>query len=116
MFGVGSDKGFKDLLKGIRIKALCKGEAMIMTEFSLEKGSLLPEHSHPYEQTGYLLKGRMRLHIGEASREISPGDSWSIGAGLRHKAEVLEDSRALEVFSPAREDYVKYLNGGDVLQ
>jgi quercetin dioxygenase-like cupin family protein len=85
-----------------------------MAKFSLRAGSELPPHSHPYEQTGYLLKGRLRLAIGDDVRETAAGDSWCIPSGASHRAEALEDSVALEVFAPAREDYLKYLNAEDL--
>ena len=37
---------------------------------------------------------------------MAPGDSWSIPGGMPHGAEVLEDSVAIEVFSPVRDDYL----------
>lgn len=85
-----------------------------MTEFLLQKGAILPEHSHPYEQTGYLVKGKLRLYIGDESKELVPGDSWNIAKDVLHKAEVLEDSVAIEVFSPVREDYLKFANSKDI--
>jgi quercetin dioxygenase-like cupin family protein len=64
---------------------------------------------HPHEQTGYLVSGRIRLFIGDDSRELVAGDSWCIPQDMIHCAEVLEDSVAIEVFSPLREDYLKYV-------
>lgn len=32
----------------------------------------------------------------------------------RTRAKILEDSVALEIFSPVREDYIKYMNPADV--
>jgi quercetin dioxygenase-like cupin family protein len=63
-------------------------------------------HAHPYEQTGYLVKGRIRLTIGADVHEVSPGDSWCISGGVLHGAEIIEESVAVEVFSPVREDYL----------
>ena len=114
MVGIATENGYTEILPGIRIKTLCYGEAMLMSEFLLEKGALLPSHEHPYEQTGYLVKGNIKLTIGEVSRNILPGYSWSIPAGVSHFAEILTDSVAIEVFSPAREDYLKFLNQEDI--
>jgi quercetin dioxygenase-like cupin family protein len=116
MFGVHSGNGFTEVLPGISIKTVCSGRSTLMTEFRLKAGSMLSEHSHPHEQTGYLVKGRMKLYIDGAGRELGPGDSWCVAGGLPHRAEIREDSVAIEVFSPAREDYLKYLNPADVVE
>jgi quercetin dioxygenase-like cupin family protein len=108
MFGIASENGYTEILTGIRIKTLCHGESMLMSEFLLQKGAMLPEHEHPYEQTGYLVKGNIRLSVGNVSQNILPGDSWSIPKNERHRAEILKDSVAIEIFSPVREDYLKY--------
>jgi quercetin dioxygenase-like cupin family protein/GNAT superfamily N-acetyltransferase len=93
-------------LPGIDRRTLCYGARMLMTEFRLQAGHMLPTHAHPQEQTGYLVSGRMQLRIGAEERELAPGDSWSIPGGVEHGATILEDSVALEVFSPVREDYL----------
>ena len=63
MFQKHSEKGYTVALEGIEQKTLVYGERTLMTEFLLKKGSQLPQHSHPYEQTGYLVNGRVRLFI-----------------------------------------------------
>ena len=59
-----------------------------------------------YEQTGYLVKGCLRLTICGESFDVRPGDSWSIPMDVEHGAQTLEDSIAIEVFSPVRPDYL----------
>lgn len=114
MYGKHTTTNYFTILEGIQIKTLCHGESTLMTEFLLQKGAILPEHTHPCEQTGYLVKGRLRLYIGQNSKELVPGDSWNIPADIRHKAEVLDDSVAIEVFSPVREDYLKFVNASEI--
>lgn len=116
MYGRHSNENYTQILDGIQIKSLCYGKNMIMTEFLLEKDAVLPVHAHPYEQTGYLVKGKIRLHIGDASRELVPGDSWNIASDVPHQAEILEDSVAIEVFSPLREDYLKFVCAEQVFE
>jgi len=108
MFSHHSKKGYTATLKGLKIKTLNFGKSTLMTEFLLEKDAQLPEHSHPYEQTGYLVKGKIRFTIDGTSEVMEPGDSWCVPADVIHKAEILEDSVAIEVFSPVREEYLKY--------
>jgi quercetin dioxygenase-like cupin family protein len=106
MFLCSSDHGYAEVLPGIRRKTLSFGEATLMAEFRLQAGRPLPMHDHPQEQTGYLVSGRLRLAIGHETHDVLPGDSWSIPGGVSHGAEVLEDSVAVEVFSPVRDDFL----------
>jgi quercetin dioxygenase-like cupin family protein len=106
MFEKRSKNGYRKALDGIWQKTLVHGDRTLMTEFLLHKDAILPLHSHPHEQTGYLVKGRIRLTIGGDIHEVSPGDSWCIPGGMPHCAEIIKESLALEVFSPVREDYL----------
>jgi quercetin dioxygenase-like cupin family protein len=107
MFVKQSGAGFRRLTEGIEIRTLAYGEKALMVEFRLYKGHELPRHAHPHEQTGYLLSGHIRLALANGEvYDALPGDSWSIPGGLEHSGEFLEDSIAIEVFSPVREDYL----------
>ncbi len=105
-----SKENYYELIDGILIKSLVHGEKTLMTEFVMTNGSILPLHSHPYEQTGYLVSGKMILYVGDKKFEIKKGDSWCIPENISHKAEVLDDSVAIEMFSPPRLDYMKYFD------
>ncbi|MCX5757089.1 MAG: cupin domain-containing protein, partial [Candidatus Hydrogenedentes bacterium] len=100
------ENGYALALPGIEQKTLVHGEKTLMTEFRLKAGSTLPRHAHPHEQTGYLVKGRIRLSIGPDKCDVAPGDSWCIPGGVEHGAEIFEDAVAIEIFSPVREDYL----------
>ena len=106
MFEKLSSTGYHLALNGIERKTLVHGERMLMTEFRLRKGTVLPRHAHEHEQTGYLIKGHIRISIGNEVYDAQAGDSWSIPGEVEHGAEILEDSAAIEVFSPIREDYL----------
>jgi len=116
MFGIASRNGYKEIISGISIKTLSYGENSLIVEFLLKKDAALPEHKHINEQTGYLVKGSIRLFIDGKSNVLHPGDSWTILSNVNHKAEILEDSVAIEVFSPRREDYIKYENREDMIE
>jgi quercetin dioxygenase-like cupin family protein len=105
-FSKRSTAGYKDVLDGISQKTLVYGSRTLMVEFVLTKDRALPLHSHPYEQTGYLIKGHILLTIGDLQHDTRAGDSWCIPAGASHGASILEDSVAIEVFAPVREEYI----------
>ena len=104
MFTKSSPDGYSEPLPGIRIKTICHGEKTLMAEFILKAGKDLPSHTHPHEQTGYLVMGHIRLHIDGKEYDVKTGDSWCIPGDVEHGAKILENSVAVEVFSPVRED------------
>ncbi len=106
MFSKRSETGYREALPCVDRKTLVYGERTLLSEFRMRKGSTLPRHAHPYEQTGYLINGHIRLMIGAESFDVEPGDSWCIASDVEHGAVILEDSVALEMFSPARADYL----------
>lgn len=103
--GKASESGYIEMLEGIKRKTLVYGNNTLLSEFRLEKGKTLPMHKHPQEQSGYLVSGHIILIINGERHEMRPGDSWTINGNLEHGAEIKEDSIAVEVFSPVREDY-----------
>lgn len=106
MFSKNSPNGYLSPLPGIAQKTLAYGKKTLMAEFRLEKGSNLPQHRHPHEQTGYLVSGRIRLIIGGKAHDCEPGDSWCIPADIEHGADIIEDAVAVEVFAPVRQEYI----------
>ncbi|WP_404827052.1 cupin domain-containing protein [Desulfuromonas versatilis] len=106
MFRKQDSRGYSTPIAKIRQKTLVHGEKTLLAEFRLDKGAVLPDHRHPHEQTGYLVTGRMELTIGGQPHLVEPGDSWCIAGNTPHSALALEDSVAVEAFSPVREDYL----------
>ena len=106
MFYKATPEGYRALIPGIEMKTLVFGDKTLFTEFRLKAGSLLPSHAHVYEQTGYLVAGKIRLTLGDEVFDVEPGDSWCIKGNVTHSAEILADAVAIEVFSPVREDYL----------
>jgi quercetin dioxygenase-like cupin family protein len=100
-----NDLNSKNLADGVTIKAV-SGEKMTMTVFYLTEGSAVPEHSHPHEQIGTVLKGTLELIIGNETRLVSEGDGWVIPSDVVHKGHCVEGpAEVMEVFAPVREDY-----------
>lgn len=107
MFSHHTKAGYRESLPGITQKTLVSGKNTLMAEFRLTGGSALPLHSHPHEQTGYLVSGHMTLRIHDEESDIRPGDSWNIPGSVEHSAVIHEDSVAIEVFCPVREEYLE---------
>jgi quercetin dioxygenase-like cupin family protein len=98
--------GYRQALEGVRYKTLVHGDRTLLGEFKLDKGAVVPMHSHPHEQTGYVVSGHMEFTIGDEHFDAAPGTSWCIPSNVQHGVTVLEDTLVVEVFSPVREEYL----------
>lgn len=78
----------------------------MMCHFRMKKGAVVPLHSHPAAQNGYLISGKLRFRRGETDSFVAEaGCSWVFDGNESHGAEVLEDSEVIECFAPMRPEY-----------
>jgi quercetin dioxygenase-like cupin family protein len=92
--------------EGVEIRVV-PGEKMTLVFFYLSPSAKIPEHSHPHEQIGTVLKGSLELSIGTEKRIVNPGQAYVIPSDVPHSGKNLEaPSEVIEVFSPPREDLV----------
>ena len=106
MFRKKDTAASRQLVEGVELATLVHGDKTLMAQFNIAKGSEVPTHSHPHEQTGILISGKLRFNVAGEIFDAEPGDSWCLPGDVEHSAEVLEDAVVIEVFSPVREDYL----------
>ncbi|UQA59870.1 cupin domain-containing protein [Polyangium aurulentum] len=79
---------------------------MMLVEHRMELGWTGARHSHPHDQAVYVVSGHLRFAAGDEVFEIRSGDSLVVKGGVEHQAWALAPSVVLDVFTPAREDYM----------
>jgi len=94
-----------EMFPGVVRRTLTAGDRLMLIEVTLAEGAVVPMHTHPHEQTGYLISGRLRFDIAGESRELSPGDSWLVPGDAPHEVTALEPCLVVDIFSPPREEY-----------
>ena len=85
-------------------------DRMMLAHVYLKKGCVVPKHSHENEQLTYILEGALRFWLGEDGTEevvVRAGEVLHLPSMLPHKAEALEDTLDVDVFSPPREDWLR---------
>ncbi|MGB9606879.1 MAG: cupin domain-containing protein [Bryobacteraceae bacterium] len=82
-------------------------DRMTLARVLLSKGGVVAGHRHPNEQVTQLERGRLRFTIEGESVVLEPGSVLHIPAGAFHQVEALEDSVAVDVFTPPREDWIR---------
>lgn len=91
---------------GVDFVVMAHGPESMVTKMLYKQGDHPPLHKHPNEQSGYVISGRYRIVIGEATHMIGPGDSYCIARNVEHSIEVIEAGEVLDFFSPPRQDYL----------
>jgi quercetin dioxygenase-like cupin family protein len=88
---------------GVTLRVMLVGEQMVILESHWPKGAVGMLHVHDdHESIGYLVRGRMKLTIGDEERIVEAGSAWLHPRGVPHRGEALEDSLQIEVKSPPR--------------
>jgi len=90
-------------------RRLITGDRMMLAHVYLKKGSIVPRHSHENEQITYILEGGLRFWIGADESqviEVHAGEVLHIPSQVPHKAEALEDTLDVDIFSPPRQDWL----------
>jgi unsaturated pyranuronate lyase len=104
----------REALKPDLGRRLISGERVMLAQVYLQKGCVVPKHSHDNEQLTWILEGTLRLWLGEDGAEemfdVHAGEVLHIPSNIPHRAEALEDTLDVDVFSPPREDW---LSGSD---
>ena len=104
---VGAGSGSRhQIFPGVEI-CTTAGERMMLSVVTFEPGSVVLDHSHPHEQMGMMVSGRLEFTVGDMTRVLGPGDIWRIPGGVVHRVRALDGPAvALDVFHPIREDYL----------
>jgi quercetin dioxygenase-like cupin family protein len=100
----------KEALKPDLARRLISTERMMLAHVYLEKGCLVPLHSHENEQLTYILEGALRFWLGEDESEVvdvAAGEVLHIPSNLPHRAEALETTLDVDIFCPPRQDWLE---------
>jgi quercetin dioxygenase-like cupin family protein len=90
-----------------------EGERITLAVVELAPNALVPEHRHPAEQLGLVIRGSVTFRIDDETRDLGPGGTWRILSGHPHEVRAGADGAVVvDVFNPIREDW----NGLRVLE
>jgi quercetin dioxygenase-like cupin family protein len=99
----------KEKVTDLLERRLITGDRMMLAHVYLKKGSIVPKHQHENEQLTYVLEGALHFWIGDAGTDeitIRAGEVLHIPSNVWHKAEALEDTLDVDIFSPPRADWL----------
>ncbi|MDH3205183.1 MAG: cupin domain-containing protein [Gemmatimonadota bacterium] len=94
-------------------RRLFTGDRMMLAQVYLDQGAVVPWHSHENEQLTWILSGSLRFMVGEEGSDdvldvvVSAGEVLFIPSNVPHRAEALEDTVDVDIFSPPRQDWLQ---------
>jgi quercetin dioxygenase-like cupin family protein len=94
------------IFPGVEIRTTA-GCQVMLSVVTFEPGSVVADHSHPHEQMGMMISGRLEFTVAGITRVLGPGDIWRIPGGVVHSVRAFDEPAvALDAFHPIREDYL----------
>ena len=79
-----------------------KGKKLHLCKFRLKRGLHIKKHNHPNEQITYVIKGSIKMRIGNETMAMKSGDVAYVPSFSDHEIKVLEDTVGIDSFTPIR--------------
>jgi quercetin dioxygenase-like cupin family protein len=100
---------------GVTRQVLGHDDELMMVRVTFEQGAIGSIHSHPHRQVTYVERGRFEFTIDGATTTISEGDCCFVPPNARHGAKALGAGALIDVFTPARMDFLPEGRSGIVV-
>jgi quercetin dioxygenase-like cupin family protein len=91
---------------GVRRQILGHGPDLMMVRVDFEPGAVGAMHHHPHRQVSYVSAGSFEVTIDGERTVLSIGDCFFVATDLPHGVRALEGGTLIDVFTPAREDFL----------
>jgi quercetin dioxygenase-like cupin family protein len=104
-FVTPAESGQVEQLAGVYRRTMATTDRLMLCEFFLQRGAVIPEHSHEHDQVSYVVYGRLEVTIGNSVQVLEQGDSYGVSGGILHHARALIDTLAVDTFTPPRSEY-----------
>lgn len=100
----------KEKLSNFIDRRMVTGDKAMLTHVYIKKGGIVPLHHHENEQITYILEGALKFWVGSEDAEpivVRAGEVLVLPSNLPHKAEALEDTLDVDIFTPPRQDWLE---------
>jgi quercetin dioxygenase-like cupin family protein len=91
---------------GLRRQILGHGPDLMMVRVEFDAGAVAAMHHHPHRQVAYIVAGRFEVTVDGERTELGPGDCFFVAANRVHGVVACEAGTVIDVFTPAREDFL----------
>ncbi len=96
----------EDLGSGLKRQILAFDSGLMMVKVIFDKGAIGNAHHHPHRQVTYVDSGLFEVSLGDEMQTLKKGDSFFVAPDEVHGVVCLESGVLIDVFTPAREDFL----------
>jgi quercetin dioxygenase-like cupin family protein len=82
-------------IEGLQVRKPLKNEALEILSITLEKGSVLPDHTSPRDTFLIVIEGAVDFFINGKTYSLEQFEDFSFPKEVSHRVEAREDSRFL---------------------
>ncbi len=107
-FFIGRDTEWEQVAPGLSRQIMGFDEHIMLVKAKFDKDAVGQLHKHYHSQVTYVDSGKFEMSIGDEKRILEEGDSFYIPKEVMHGCICLEPGILIDVFSPAREDFLGY--------
>lgn len=91
---------------GVTRQILGYDPGLMMVRVTFAKGAVGTLHAHPHRQVTYVERGTFEATVNGATALVGPGDCFFVAPDARHGVVALEEGALIDVFAPARLDFI----------
>lgn len=113
VFVKSSDVEWASAGDGVKRQILGFDDGIMLVRVVFDKGAIGELHHHPHRQVSYVESGRFEVEVEGEKVVLGKGDGFYIPPESIHGAVALEEGCLIDVFAPAREEFVGMETGGD---
>lgn len=93
--------------KGVLRRVLLSSENLMLVYYEIEPSCILPMHSHPHEQMGFMIQGEGEFSVNGKKIHVGKGSAYFIKPNEPHEFRALGNEKCivLDIFYPPRMDF-----------
>ncbi len=107
-FFIGEETEWETVGPGLRRQIMGYDDKLMLVKVEFQEGAIGQMHKHYHSQTTYVESGEFEMTIGDEVRTLKGGDSFYILPHVMHGCVCTKPGVLIDVFSPAREDFLGY--------
>ncbi|MEM9547081.1 MAG: cupin domain-containing protein [Bacteroidota bacterium] len=107
-FFFGEDTEWEEVAPGLTRQIMGYDDKIMLVKARFEKGAVGVLHKHYHSQVTYVESGEFEMTIDDEIKTLKQGDSFYILPWVMHGCVCTKPGILVDVFSPAREDFLGY--------